>query len=126
MSIIHNFFRWMFVWVMKMLEYERIDILEGIDLDKTDKSKEYEFFYYNYFSNGYKLDSKVCNDFNSRITAFRLEHFEIINVKGVGYKIFIFDLTKDNVHNILGCFESSELQNVNLWMKWCFERNWFW
>ena len=67
-----------------MLEYERIDILEGIDLDKTDKSKEYEFFHYNYFSSSCKLDSKVCNDFNSRITAFRLENFEIINVKGVG------------------------------------------
>ena len=33
-------FKWMFVWLIKMLQYERIDISEGIDPDKTDKSKE--------------------------------------------------------------------------------------
>ena len=33
-------FKWMFVWFIKMLQYERIDISEGIDPDKTDKSKE--------------------------------------------------------------------------------------
>ena len=34
-----NIFRWMFVWIIKMLEYDRIDILDGIDSDKTNKSK---------------------------------------------------------------------------------------
>ena len=35
-----NLFRWMFVWIsIKMLEYDRIDISEGIDVDKTNPSK---------------------------------------------------------------------------------------
>ena len=38
-----NIFRRMFVWIIIMLEYDRIDILEGIDVDKTDKSKECMF-----------------------------------------------------------------------------------
>ena len=33
-------FKWMFVWFIQMLQYEKIDISEGIDPDKTDKSKE--------------------------------------------------------------------------------------
>ena len=34
------FFRQMFVWVIKMLQYERTDIPEGIDINKIGKSKE--------------------------------------------------------------------------------------
>ena len=33
----------------KMLEYDRIDISEGIGVDKTDKSKECMLCYYWYF-----------------------------------------------------------------------------
>ena len=29
----------MFVWVMKMLQYERVDVSDGIDIDKWNKSK---------------------------------------------------------------------------------------
>ena len=34
-----RFFRWMFVWVIKMLQYEIIDVSEGIDINKSNKSK---------------------------------------------------------------------------------------
>ena len=34
-----RFFRWMFVWVKKMLQYERIDVSEGTDINKSNKSK---------------------------------------------------------------------------------------
>ena len=33
----------------KMLEYDRIDISEGIDIDKTNKSKEFNICHYWYF-----------------------------------------------------------------------------
>ena len=39
-----------------MLEYDRIDISEGIDINKTNASKECDIFHYWYF-----LD-KNCND----------------------------------------------------------------
>ena len=44
----HNFvlsdlFRLVFVWIIKMLEYDRIDISEGIDINKTNKSKNVWF-----------------------------------------------------------------------------------
>ena len=34
-----------------MIKYERIDILEGIDVDKTNKSKERMLCHYWYFLN---------------------------------------------------------------------------
>ena len=34
-----NLFRWVSVWVIKMLQYERIGVSEGIDIDKTDTSQ---------------------------------------------------------------------------------------
>ena len=33
-------FRWMFVWVISMLQYKRIDVSEGSNSDKSRKSKE--------------------------------------------------------------------------------------
>ena len=51
-----------------MLKYERIDLSEGIDLDKTSKSKECEIRIYNYFNNDFRFDSKVCNDCKRGIT----------------------------------------------------------
>ena len=39
----------MSVRIIKMLEYDRIDIAEGIDVNKTNKSKEYMLCHYWYF-----------------------------------------------------------------------------
>ena len=46
-----SLFRWYFVWIkyIKMLVYERIDILEGIDVNKINLSKECDICYYWYF-----------------------------------------------------------------------------
>ena len=53
----------MFVWVVKMIQnLRKIEDSKGIDLNKTDKSKECEICHYKYFNNGFKSHSKVCND----------------------------------------------------------------
>ena len=39
-------FRWVFVWVIKMLHLDKTEDSEGIDLDKTDKSKECKVCHY--------------------------------------------------------------------------------
>ena len=47
---------------MKMLQYETIDVPEGIDIDKTDASKEYMLCHYWYFQDvGFKFESNACN-----------------------------------------------------------------
>ena len=45
-----------------MLAYERIDILEGIDVNKTSLSKECDICHYCYFKDiGFKFESYLCN-----------------------------------------------------------------
>ena len=92
-----------------MLQYERIDLSKGIYLNKTSKSKECEIFNDNYLNNDFRFDSKVCNYCNRGITAFKLKTPAIVDVRGIGYRVFMFDMTEDDVHNILGNFESNEL-----------------
>ena len=44
-----NLFRGVFFWVVKMPQYNRIDVSEGIDSNKTIESKEYMLCHYWYF-----------------------------------------------------------------------------
>ena len=44
-----------------MLQYERIDVSEGIDINKSNKSKEYILSHYWYFKDiGYKFKPCPC------------------------------------------------------------------
>ena len=46
-----------------MLEYDRIDISEGIDVNKTDASKECDIRHYWYFKDiGFKYEPYLCNE----------------------------------------------------------------
>ena len=52
----------MFLWVIKMLQYQRISVLEGTDVSKSNKSKECIISHYWYFrDSGYKLEPYICN-----------------------------------------------------------------
>ena len=45
-----------------MLQYERIDVSEGIDLNQSDKSKDCMICHYWYFKSiGDKYERHVCN-----------------------------------------------------------------
>ena len=45
-----------------MLEYDRIDISEGIDVNKTNLSKECDICHYWYFKDiGFKYEKHLCN-----------------------------------------------------------------
>ena len=52
----------MFAWVIKTLQYERNDVSEGIDINKSSASRECLICHYWYFKDiGYKFESHVCN-----------------------------------------------------------------
>ena len=51
-----------------MLEYDRIDISEGIDINKTNASKECKICHYWYFKDiGFKYEPYICNGFHGLI-----------------------------------------------------------
>ena len=71
-----------------MLQYERINVSEGIDINKSNKSKECMICHYWYFKDiGYKFEPYVCKRcLVMSMIAYELESIAILNVKVVDYR----------------------------------------
>ena len=71
-----------------MLYYDRIDISEGIDVNKTNASKECDICHYWYFLNyRYKFQQNVCNRCHDLLMmSMNLSKIAILNVKGSDYR----------------------------------------
>ena len=71
-----------------MLQYEKIDVSEGIDTNKTSASKECMLCHYRYFKDvGFKFEPYVCNKCHDILmTACELKNITILNVKGVDFR----------------------------------------
>ena len=67
-----------------MLEYDRIDISERIDVDKTNASKEYKIFHYWYFKDiNFKYEPLLCNGCHGFMQkAVSFNNVAIVYVKG--------------------------------------------
>ena len=53
-----------------MLYYDRIDVSEGIDINKTSASKECDICHYWYFlDKGFKFQSYACNGCHDLVIA---------------------------------------------------------
>ena len=93
-----------------MLQYERIDISEGIDFDKSNKSVECMICHYWYFKDiGFKYQPYFCNgchDFSMILQ--KLDDFVILRVKGVDYRCRVVNMSKKDVVSSLN---SSVLDN---------------
>ena len=79
-----------------MLQYERLDIAEGIDFDKSNKSVECMICHYWYFKDiGFKYRPYVCNgchDFSMIVQ--KLDNFIILKVKSVDYRCCVVKVSK--------------------------------
>ena len=79
-----------------MLKYDRTDISEGIDVDKTDRSKECMFCHYWYFLNkNFSYGPYICDgcyDIVQRLTDF--ENIAIAHIKKSAYRIYFQNMSK--------------------------------
>ena len=84
-----------------MLQYERIDVSEGIDFNKSNKSKECMICYYWYFKDaGFKFQPYACNGcHNLSMMVYKLDDLMILNINGVDYRCFVFNMSKDTAIN---------------------------
>ena len=63
-----------------MVQYEKSDVSEGIDVNKTSASKEYELCHYWFFKDvGFKFEQHVCNRCHDLLT---MGHMAILNAEG--------------------------------------------
>ena len=70
-----------------MPEYDRIDILEGIDVNKTNASRECDTCHYWYFENmGFKYEPYFCNGCHGLIQkAMNFNDVAIVSIKESNY-----------------------------------------
>ena len=88
-----------------MLEYDRIDISEGIDVNKTILSKECDICHYWYFKDiifQYEPHPfNGCHDLMQKAMSFNVT---IVYVKGSAYRIHFWYMSKDDAMNIMNGF----------------------
>ena len=71
-----------------MLEYIRIDILEGIDVNKTNASKECDIFHYcSFLDKDFQYELNLCNGCYELIQKSNFNDIAIVSVKGNDYRI---------------------------------------
>ena len=86
-----------------MLEYDRIDISEGIDVNKTSASKECDICHYWYFKDiGFKYKPYFCNGCHNLMQkAMNYNDVAIVYVKKSAYWIHFWYMSKDDAINIM-------------------------
>ena len=84
-----------------MLQYEKIDLSEGLDINKSNKSKRCMVCHYWYFKDiGHKFEPYVCNKYHDiSMMAYKLKNIAILNVKGVDYRGVLWNMKNDAIIN---------------------------
>ena len=69
-----------------MLYYNRVDISEGIDINKTNASKDALCHYWHFLNYSFKLQPNVCNKCHDLLMmSINLRNTTILNIKGRNY-----------------------------------------
>ena len=79
-----------------MLRYQKNEVSEGIDINKTSASKEYELCHYWFFNDiEFKFDELFCNKFHDLLTmACSLKDIAILNAKGTTFRCILLGISK--------------------------------
>ena len=85
-----------------MLEYDRIDLSEGIDINKTNASKECDICYYWYFlDKKFNYESYFCNGCHNLMQkAINFNDVAIVSIKGNDHRIHFWYMSKDDAISI--------------------------
>ena len=86
-----------------MLEHVRIDILEGIDVNKTNASKKGGICHYSYLNDiDFKYEIYLCSGcHNLKQKAISFNDVAIIYVKRSAYRIHSWYMSKDDAISIM-------------------------
>ena len=80
-----------------MLPYQKIDVSEGINVNKRSASKECELCHYWFLEDvGFKLEKHVCNWCHDLLTtAYSLKSIEILGAKGNTFRCILMGISKN-------------------------------
>ena len=98
------------VCILWMLYFDRIDVSEGIDVNKTSASKQCDICHYWYFLNySFKFQPNVCNRCHDLLMSMNLTDNAILNIKCSDYCCIISLISKNE--------DISLMQNADLIKK---------
>ena len=106
-----------------MIEYDRMDISEGIDVDMTNKSKGCMLCHYWYFlDNNFSYGPYLCDGcYNIMQKSINLKNIAIAHVKKSVYSICFLDMSKCEAKNLMN---KSNLRDKKVFYKK--KTNFFW
>ena len=86
-----------------MLHYDRTDISETIDVNKTSTSKVCIIcHYWHFLDKGFKFQPDVCNGCHDVLMMFmNLSDISILNIHGADYRCVITGISKSEAVNLL-------------------------
>ena len=89
-----------------MLQYDRIDISEGIDVDKTDKSKECLFCHCWYYLNkNFSYGPFTCDGCYAIVQkSTDFKDIAIIHVKKTACRVYFKDISKNKAKKLMNKF----------------------
>ena len=98
-----------------MLEYDRIYISEGVDVNKTNLLKECDICHYWYFKDiGFKYEPYLCNGCHDLMQkAMSFNNIAIVYVKGNVYRNNFWYISKDDAINIMNGSDSTNKRSVS-------------
>ena len=77
-----------------MLYYDKIDISDGIDPTKSNKSRECMICHYWFFNHRFKFQDHVCNDCHDlTMLCLNISDIVIITVKNVDYCCVMYNIS---------------------------------
>ena len=87
----------------KMLEYNRIDISEGIDVYMTNKSKEYMLCHYYYFLHkNFSYGPYLCDGcYNIMQKCNKFKNIAIVHVKKSVHRIYFLYMSKREAKKLM-------------------------
>ena len=80
-----------------MRRYQKIDVSEGIHINKTRASKECELCHYWFFKEiGFKFEEHVSNKCHDLLTmAYSLKNIVKLNAKGATFRCILMGISKN-------------------------------
>ena len=97
-----------------MLEYDRIDLSEGIDINKTNASKECDLCRYWYFLvKNFNYEPYLCNGCHDLMQkAMNYNDVGIVSVKDNDYRNQFWYMSKNDAISIMNNFNLNEKTGV--------------
>ena len=101
-----------------MLRYQKIDVSEGIDINKTSASKECELCHYWFFKDvGFKFEEHVCNGCHDLLTmAYQLKNIAILSAKGATFRYLLMGVNKNEALKKLNNSLTYDRRVLQIWI----------